>query len=256
MKITDLHRRLLADVLAIGTPYPLVVTGGYAAQAHGLVHRLSQDIDVATENPAPMSAIADDLVRGLAERGWRVGVISVDPLAARLMATSADSGEQCEIDVLKERHDGRCYQCRTHYQRSPARPGQGRYGRPLRRQRHQGRHRHRPLDRQRRHGRALSRLESAEEDLRPRRRRFPGRQRVGRRLRQPTDPPPGRPGRPLRTPTARPYLRPRAHGLAPEHILGGEGRLRAGRLPNRAIDCVASDDVTRGRSRQLGLPGR
>ncbi|MGW4034609.1 nucleotidyl transferase AbiEii/AbiGii toxin family protein [Streptomyces sp. NPDC004838] len=102
MRITGLHRRLLADVLAIGTPYPLVITGGYAAQAHGLVDRLSQDIDVATENPAPMAAIADDLVRGLTGRGWHVGIISVDPLAARLMATSADTGEQCEVDVLKE----------------------------------------------------------------------------------------------------------------------------------------------------------
>lgn len=37
MNLTDLHRRLLADVLAIGTPYPLVITGGYAVQAHGLV---------------------------------------------------------------------------------------------------------------------------------------------------------------------------------------------------------------------------
>ncbi|MEU3522205.1 nucleotidyl transferase AbiEii/AbiGii toxin family protein [Streptomyces sp. NPDC006654] len=101
MNISALHRRLLADVLAIGTPYPLVITGGYAAQAHGLVDRLSQDIDVATENPAPISAIADNLVRGLTERGWHVAIISVDPLAARLMATSAD-GEQCEVDVLKE----------------------------------------------------------------------------------------------------------------------------------------------------------
>lgn len=28
VNLTDLHRRLLADVLAIGTPYPLVITGG------------------------------------------------------------------------------------------------------------------------------------------------------------------------------------------------------------------------------------
>ncbi|MDQ1005828.1 hypothetical protein QFZ82_000313 [Streptomyces sp. V4I23] len=102
MRITELHRRLLADVLAIGTPYPLVITGGYAAQAHGLVDRLSQDIDVATENPSPMSAIVDELVLGLVERGWQVSTISVDPLAARLMVTSADTGEQCEVDVLKE----------------------------------------------------------------------------------------------------------------------------------------------------------
>lgn len=42
MNLSDLHRRPLSDVLAIGTPYPLVVTGGYAVQAHGLVDRLKQ----------------------------------------------------------------------------------------------------------------------------------------------------------------------------------------------------------------------
>jgi hypothetical protein len=102
VNLSDLHRRLLGDVLAIGTPYPLVITGGYAVQAHGLVDRLSQDIDVATENPAPMADIARDLKRGLAERGWRVGVISVDPLSARLLVTDGDTGERCEVDVLKE----------------------------------------------------------------------------------------------------------------------------------------------------------
>ncbi|XIJ58440.1 hypothetical protein ACF9IK_01165 [Kitasatospora hibisci] len=45
------HRRLLADVLAAGAPYRPVLTGGYAAQAHGLADRLSRDLDIATEHP-------------------------------------------------------------------------------------------------------------------------------------------------------------------------------------------------------------
>ncbi|MDT6986008.1 nucleotidyl transferase AbiEii/AbiGii toxin family protein [Streptomyces lusitanus] len=102
MNLSDLHRRLLADVLSIGTPYPLVITGGYAVQAHGLVDRLSQDLDVATENPAPMPDIAEHLHRALAERGWRVTMIGVDPLSARLLAADPDTGEECEVDVLKE----------------------------------------------------------------------------------------------------------------------------------------------------------
>ncbi|MGW2507749.1 nucleotidyl transferase AbiEii/AbiGii toxin family protein, partial [Streptomyces sp. NPDC001588] len=44
MRLSELHRRLLADVLAVGSPYPLVITGGYAVQVHGLVDRLSQDV--------------------------------------------------------------------------------------------------------------------------------------------------------------------------------------------------------------------
>nr|WP_199836757.1 nucleotidyl transferase AbiEii/AbiGii toxin family protein [Streptomyces sp. CB01373] len=54
----ELHTRLLADVIALGSPYPLVLTGGYAVRAHRLVSRPSQDLDVATENPAPMADIA------------------------------------------------------------------------------------------------------------------------------------------------------------------------------------------------------
>ncbi|WP_413804276.1 nucleotidyl transferase AbiEii/AbiGii toxin family protein [Streptomyces sp. OE57] len=102
MNLSDPHRRLLSDVLAIGTPYPLVITGGYAVQAHGLVDRLSQDLDVATENPAPMAEITHTLTAGLTERGWQVQEIGVDPLSGRLVVTDPASGEECEVDILKE----------------------------------------------------------------------------------------------------------------------------------------------------------
>ncbi|MFF7473492.1 hypothetical protein [Streptomyces sp. NPDC008092] len=102
MKATDLHRRLLADVLSVGTPYPLALTGGYAAQAHGLVERLSQDLELATENPSAMEDIADTVAAGLRERGWDVRTLETDPLSARLMVADAASGEECEVDVLKE----------------------------------------------------------------------------------------------------------------------------------------------------------
>ncbi|MFD8982808.1 nucleotidyl transferase AbiEii/AbiGii toxin family protein [Streptomyces sp. NPDC059564] len=102
MNLTDLHRRLLAAVIDIGAPYPLVLTGGYAVQAYGLVDRFSQDLDVATENPAPMSEIVAGLEQGLITRGWRVRVLDVDALSARLVATDPDTGDECEVDVLKE----------------------------------------------------------------------------------------------------------------------------------------------------------
>ncbi|MFF3557696.1 nucleotidyl transferase AbiEii/AbiGii toxin family protein [Streptomyces tsukubensis] len=102
MNLSDLHRRLLADVLAIGHPYPLVITGGYAVQAHGLVSRLSQDLDVATENPAPMADIVRTVTEGLVRRGWTVREISTDPLSGRLIVTDPVTGEDCEVDILKE----------------------------------------------------------------------------------------------------------------------------------------------------------
>ncbi|KAB1139276.1 nucleotidyl transferase AbiEii/AbiGii toxin family protein [Streptomyces luteolifulvus] len=102
MKLTPLHERLLADILDLGSPYPLVLTGGYAVQAHGLVERFSRDLDVATENPAPMDEIVAVLAVGLTARGWRTTHVQTDPLSGRFLVTDPDTGEKCEVDVLKE----------------------------------------------------------------------------------------------------------------------------------------------------------
>ncbi|WP_230196610.1 hypothetical protein [Streptomyces coriariae] len=42
-----------------------MITGGYAVQAHELLARPSQDLDVATDNPAPMDEIVHTLTDGL-----------------------------------------------------------------------------------------------------------------------------------------------------------------------------------------------
>ncbi|WP_152769375.1 nucleotidyl transferase AbiEii/AbiGii toxin family protein [Streptomyces spongiae] len=98
----ELHARLLADVIALGSPYPLVLTGGYAVRAHHLVSRPSQDLDVATENPAPMDDIAATLRDGLEARGWRVEALETAPLSARFTVSDPATGQDCEVDILKE----------------------------------------------------------------------------------------------------------------------------------------------------------
>lgn len=103
MNLDALHQRLLRDVLEIGNALPLVITGGYAVRAHGLVDRLSRDVDVATNSSGPMEEIACALMVGLTERGWGVEVVSIDPLDARLMIHDAAlTGQDCELDILKE----------------------------------------------------------------------------------------------------------------------------------------------------------
>ena len=93
----------MQDVLAIGKTFPLVITGGYAVQAHGVVDRPSRDVDVATDSNVPMEAIAAALIGGLTQRGWEVEVIDIDPLSARLMVTDpALVGQNCELDILNE----------------------------------------------------------------------------------------------------------------------------------------------------------
>ncbi|WSG20142.1 nucleotidyl transferase AbiEii/AbiGii toxin family protein [Streptomyces europaeiscabiei] len=68
----ELHTRLLTDVIALGSAYPLVLTGGYAMRARRLVNRPSQDLDIAAESPAPMADIAATLRAGLERRGQQV----------------------------------------------------------------------------------------------------------------------------------------------------------------------------------------
>jgi hypothetical protein len=79
MNLNDLHRRLLQDVLEIGNAFPLVITGGYAVQAHRLVDRFSRDIDMATDSTVMMDTIVTVVVEGLSGRGWRVEVIGGPP---------------------------------------------------------------------------------------------------------------------------------------------------------------------------------
>jgi len=102
MNMSDLHRRLLQDVLEVGNELPFVITGGYAVQAHGIVDRPSRDIDVATNSSIPMEIIASRLIAGLTERGWKVHVIGIDPVSARFMVADPELGQDCEVDILKE----------------------------------------------------------------------------------------------------------------------------------------------------------
>ncbi|MBO4258399.1 nucleotidyl transferase AbiEii/AbiGii toxin family protein [Streptomyces griseorubiginosus] len=102
MRLPDLHRRLLSDALASGHAYRLVLAGGYAIQAHELVSRTSQDLDLATDAPAGMNEITGAVAAGLKDKGWTIRIVEVAPRMARLLATDAATGESCELDILKE----------------------------------------------------------------------------------------------------------------------------------------------------------
>ncbi|GAA3122292.1 nucleotidyl transferase AbiEii/AbiGii toxin family protein [Streptomyces echinatus] len=102
MDIPEPHRRLLADAVSAGGPYGLVLAGGYALQAHGLVRRPHADLDFATENAEGMERIAGALAATLEARGRRVRAGDVSALGARLTVTDPASGETCELALHKE----------------------------------------------------------------------------------------------------------------------------------------------------------
>src|ERR1700685_2446457 len=42
------------------------------------------------------------VVAGLTARGWDIHIVGVAPRSARVTATDPATGEQCELDILKE----------------------------------------------------------------------------------------------------------------------------------------------------------
>ncbi|ARP71096.1 hypothetical protein LK07_16390 [Streptomyces pluripotens] len=102
MNIPEPHRRLLADVVTAGSPYGLVLAGGYALQAHGLLRRPHTDLDFATESAEAMDRIAGAVGSTLEARGRQVRTGPVNVLTVRLTVTDPPSGETCALALHKE----------------------------------------------------------------------------------------------------------------------------------------------------------
>lgn len=99
MNLTDLHRRLLSDVLDVGAEHGFVITGGYAVQAHGLVNRLSRDLDVATQSPARMEAIGAEWFEDEAFTAYGLTEHDVSDLRAWARTWSDDIAERISEHV-------------------------------------------------------------------------------------------------------------------------------------------------------------
>ncbi|BFV58327.1 hypothetical protein KCMC57_up34310 [Kitasatospora sp. CMC57] len=100
--ISDPGRRLLADLLLVGRPYPLVLGGDCAALAHGLLERPVRTVELATESPEPLAELTGVVAEGLARRGWSVQVLVGDPLVSALAATEPGTGEEYGVELRKE----------------------------------------------------------------------------------------------------------------------------------------------------------
>ncbi|EKX61356.1 hypothetical protein Sipo8835_36770 [Streptomyces ipomoeae] len=102
--LPDPVHHLLTDILTIGAPYDLALTGDYAAQAHGLLDRVGRGsaLELATEHPTPMDRIATAIRSGLVSRGWLVTEVATTPLSARLLITDPTTAEDRTLDLVKE----------------------------------------------------------------------------------------------------------------------------------------------------------
>nr|WP_240646891.1 hypothetical protein [Streptomyces globisporus] len=101
MNLTDLHRRLLADVLAVGGAYPLALAG-----VKQFRHTAWSTGSARTSTWRPRTPIAWRTLllprAGPEQHGWQGSALETDPLSARLIVTDPVSHEKCGVDILKE----------------------------------------------------------------------------------------------------------------------------------------------------------
>lgn len=102
MEMPEFHRRILDAALETGRKHGLVLAGGYAMRAHGLVDRPSEDLDFAVFSGTPLEVISGDVAGAYRAAGFQVTHTRGTPLLARLMVTDPSTGESCAVDLMKK----------------------------------------------------------------------------------------------------------------------------------------------------------
>jgi hypothetical protein len=96
------HRQVLLDGLPVFDQYGLLLAGGYAFRAHEILHRPSQDLDFATRDNTPLPDIAEHVRVAFQAAGYGVRLIEATGRYARLALRLPGSGDELEMDLLKE----------------------------------------------------------------------------------------------------------------------------------------------------------
>jgi hypothetical protein len=94
-------------VLTVADDYDLLLCGGHAVRAHGLVTRPSMDVDFATGSIIPLDEIARGLVVAFGRSGLDAVILRGNPRSTRLVVTDPVTGVTGETDLLKEALQGR-----------------------------------------------------------------------------------------------------------------------------------------------------
>ncbi|GII82575.1 hypothetical protein Ssi03_05650 [Sphaerisporangium siamense] len=102
MDMPPFHRRILEAAVLVCDAHGLVLAGGYAMRAHGLVDRPSQDLDLATVACTPLEEITGDLTRALERQGLAVEHRRGGPRLARLTVSDPVTEQAAAVDLMKE----------------------------------------------------------------------------------------------------------------------------------------------------------
>ncbi|QDY78205.1 nucleotidyl transferase AbiEii/AbiGii toxin family protein [Streptomyces qinzhouensis] len=101
----DLHLRLIRLGLeALSDDFGFALAGGYAVQAHHIVQRLSDDVDLFApiERRGEMPAATERIVAVLGKNGYRVEILQQAETYVRLMVSDPVSGQDTKIELVAE----------------------------------------------------------------------------------------------------------------------------------------------------------
>ncbi|MGY0231010.1 nucleotidyl transferase AbiEii/AbiGii toxin family protein [Longispora urticae] len=96
-----LHERIARVALRAAAPFGFCLAGGYAIQAHGMVHRRSEDVDLFTEAAAEarFPEAVDTVVQALTADGLTVRVEIRSESFARLHAADQVAEAKLELAI-------------------------------------------------------------------------------------------------------------------------------------------------------------
>ncbi|MEV8018061.1 nucleotidyl transferase AbiEii/AbiGii toxin family protein [Streptomyces sp. NPDC086554] len=101
----ELHHRLIRIGLdALADDYGYALAGGYAVQAHHLVHRMSEDVDLFTpaNRTAEMPQAVERLIAAYGSAGCTVELMHQADGYTRLNVTDPDTGATTKVELVAE----------------------------------------------------------------------------------------------------------------------------------------------------------
>lgn len=97
----DLQGRLIRLGLAKLETFGFALAGGYALEAHGLTHRLTEDVDLFTDrsNAEAFRQAVETVSAAYRDAGLRVVAATGAETFARLLVTDPQSGRTTSVDL-------------------------------------------------------------------------------------------------------------------------------------------------------------
>jgi len=100
--VEPFHERLARLALAVAERYGFALAGGYAMEAHGLVHRASEDVDLFTDAAGGPGKVAGKVIEAYQQDGLTVDVDRLTDDFVRLVVSDDAIGHASNVELCRD----------------------------------------------------------------------------------------------------------------------------------------------------------